>query len=118
MIAPEELRELVEQVAPLVQKLQDSELGPPTYFELGAALSFLYFALKKVDLAVVEVGMGGRLDATNVLEPIACGINEIGFDHEEYLGHTLAAIAYEKAGIIKPGRPLIISQQPQRQRKY
>jgi len=112
MITQEELRELVEQMVPLVQKLEESKLGPPTYFELGAALSFLYFALKKVDLAVVEVGMGGRLDATNVLEPLVCGINEIGFDHEEYLGHTLTEIASEKAGIIKPERPLIISQQP------
>jgi dihydrofolate synthase/folylpolyglutamate synthase len=76
----------------------------------GAA--FLLFARRKVDYAVVEVGLGGRLDATNVLTPAACAITTIDYDHMEKLGHTLEAIAGEKAGILKPGVPAISSPQP------
>ncbi|MCR4429363.1 MAG: Mur ligase family protein, partial [Caldiserica bacterium] len=85
--------------------------GFPTYFEMGVALAFKYFAQKKVDIAVVEVGMGGRFDATNILKPIICGITKIGFDHQEFLGNTLDKIAFEKAGIIKPKTPVVISDQ-------
>ncbi|CAN5531573.1 Mur ligase family protein [soil metagenome] len=76
------------------------EIGP-SFFEATVALSLLYFAEQEVDLAIVEVGMGGRLDATNVLDPRVCVVTSIGWDHAEYLGNTLEAIAREKAGIAK-----------------
>jgi len=110
LISPQDLTRLVEKVVPAAQ-LEKPSLGFPTYFEMGVALAFQYFAWKKVDLAVVEVGMGGRLDATNVLAPEITGITEVGFDHMEYLGETLAQIAKEKAGIIKSGIPLVLSSQ-------
>lgn len=78
---------------------------------MGVALAFSYFAQEQVELAVVEVGLGGRLDATNVLLPILTGITPIGFDHTEYLGHTLAEIAGEKAGILKPGVSAVLAPQ-------
>lgn len=81
--------------------------APPTYFEVLTTLAFLYFAEKKVDIAVLETGLGGRFDATNVVTPILSVITSIAKDHQEYLGRTLAAIAFEKAGIIKPGVPLV-----------
>jgi dihydrofolate synthase/folylpolyglutamate synthase len=79
----------------------------PSFFEATVALSFLYFAEQAVDLAVVEVGLGGRLDATNVVEPVVSVITHIGLDHTDLLGDTLAAVAREKAGIAKPGVPLV-----------
>ena len=82
------------------------EVGP-SYFEASVALALLYFAEASVDLAVVEVGLGGRLDATNVLTPVACGVASIGLDHTDLLGDTLDAIAREKAGIAKPGIPFL-----------
>jgi dihydrofolate synthase / folylpolyglutamate synthase len=82
-----------------------------TYFETLTALAFLYFAEEKVDLAVLEVGMGGRLDSTNVVDPVLSIITRVGLDHQEFLGSTLDAIAREKAGIIHPGRPVLISGQ-------
>ena len=79
----------------------------PTYFELITAAAFRGFAAGAVELAVIEVGMGGRLDATNVTEPVLSVITEIGLDHERYLGGSLAEIAAEKAGILRQGRPVI-----------
>jgi len=79
----------------------------PSYFEATVALSFRYFAEQEVDLAVVEVGLGGRLDATNVLQPEACVITSIDLEHTAILGDTLAAVAREKAGIIKSGTPVV-----------
>lgn len=111
LISKEDLTSLVEEIIPFAEKIGKTDLGFPTYFEMGVALAFKYFAQKKVDLAVVEVGMGGRFDATNVLKPLLCGITEIGFDHEKYLGNSLAQIAFEKAGIIKPGIPVVFSRQ-------
>jgi dihydrofolate synthase / folylpolyglutamate synthase len=83
------------------------EDAPPTYFEALTAAAFLYFRDRRADLAVMEVGLGGRLDATNVGEPILSLISSIAFDHECHLGTTLTAIAREKAGILRPGRPAI-----------
>lgn len=83
----------------------------PTYFETMTAAAFLLFARWRVDWAVVEVGLGGRLDATNVLLPEACAITPIDYDHRDKLGHTLGAIAREKAGILKPGVPAVSSPQ-------
>jgi dihydrofolate synthase / folylpolyglutamate synthase len=83
----------------------------PTFFELVTALGFMHFVREQVDVAVVEVGMGGRLDSTNVLLPEVSVITRIDFDHCEHLGHTLAKIAAEKGGIIKPGIPVVIGEQ-------
>lgn len=83
----------------------------PTFFEIMTAAAFVLFAEKRVDWAVVEVGLGGRLDATNVLLPAACAITPIDYDHVEKLGRTIAAIAGEKAGIIKPGVPVVTGPQ-------
>jgi dihydrofolate synthase / folylpolyglutamate synthase len=82
----------------------------PSFFETTVAMAFDYFALHEVDVAVIEVGLGGRLDSTNVITPVVSLITNIGFDHMDILGHTLPAIAAEKAGIIKQGVPVVISQ--------
>ena len=82
----------------------------PSFFELTTAMAFHYFALQHVDVAVIEVGLGGRLDCTNIIRPELSVITNISFDHTQFLGHTLAAIASEKAGIIKPGIPVVIGE--------
>ena len=82
----------------------------PTFFEVTTAVAFELFRRARVQIAVVEVGLGGRLDATNVLSPVACAITSIAFDHQLYLGSTLRAIALEKAGIIKPAVPVVIGE--------
>jgi len=79
-----------------------------TFFELTTAMALQYFAEEHIDVAVIEVGLGGRFDATNVLDPLGALITNIACDHEQYLGHTLSAIAYEKAGIIKKGSSVIV----------
>ncbi|HLP24610.1 MAG TPA: Mur ligase family protein, partial [Acidobacteriota bacterium] len=84
----------------------------PSFFEFMTAMAFLQFARERVDAAAIEVGMGGRLDATNVVQPEVTVITSIGQDHMEQLGDTLAKIAAEKAGIVKPGRPLVIGRLP------
>jgi dihydrofolate synthase/folylpolyglutamate synthase len=86
--------------------------GPPTFFEATTAIAFELFRRARIDVAVVEVGLGGRFDATNVLTPAVTAITTIGMDHEEYLGRSLAAIAAEKAGIIKPQVPVIVGELP------
>ena len=78
-----------------------------TYFEFATALALLWFAEEQVDVAILEVGMGGRLDATNVITPLVSVITNVSMDHEQYLGNTLAAVAFEKAGVIKPGIPVV-----------
>ena len=82
----------------------------PSFFELTTALAFKYFAEAKVDVAVIEVGMGGRLDCTNIIEPDLSVITNISLDHTQFLGHTLEAIAREKAGIIKTGTPVVVGE--------
>ena len=82
----------------------------PSFFELTTAMAFLYFAEQEVDVAVIEVGLGGRLDCTNIISPDLTVITNISFDHVGFLGDTLAKIAHEKAGIIKPGTPIIIGE--------
>ncbi len=81
-----------------------------SFFEMTVGLAFEYFAKEKVDIAIIEVGMGGRLDATNIITPLVSVITNIAFDHTQFLGNTLEAIAYEKAGIIKPGIPVVIGE--------
>lgn len=82
----------------------------PSFFEITTALAFLYFAEQKVDIAVIEVGLGGRLDCTNIISPLLSVITNISFDHVQFLGNTLDKIASEKAGIIKPNTPVIIGE--------
>ena len=98
-----ELRGALERVDPAV--------GPYITWEVATALAFLAFREAGVERAVIEVGLGGRLDATNVVEPDVCAITNISYEHMEILGHTLTEIAREKAGIIKPGVPVVTSAQ-------
>ncbi|MEM2821458.1 MAG: Mur ligase family protein, partial [Thermoproteota archaeon] len=79
----------------------------PTFFEASTAMAFEYFSEKKVDVAVVEVGMGGRLDATNACDPLVSVITNVSLEHTKYLGDTVEKIAFEKSGIIRPGRPIV-----------
>ncbi|MFY0650653.1 MAG: bifunctional folylpolyglutamate synthase/dihydrofolate synthase [Cyclobacteriaceae bacterium] len=80
----------------------------PSFFEITVAMAFSYFSKQKVDLAIIETGLGGRLDSTNIIEPIVSVITSIGRDHEDLLGNTLESIAFEKAGIIKKGKPVVV----------
>jgi dihydrofolate synthase/folylpolyglutamate synthase len=86
--------------------------SPPTFFEVTTAIGFELFRRAHVDVAVLEVGLGGRLDATNIVQPIATAITSIDFDHEQYLGNTLAAIAAEKAGVLRRGIPVVVGPVP------
>ena len=113
-----DLVELISELRPIVEAVAADGFGPPTEFELGTAAGFLYFAKQAVDLAVIEVGMGGRFDATNVVTPILSVVTHIALDHREYLGDTLEKIAFEKAGIIKPGVPVVIGIQEPEIEKY
>ena len=81
-----------------------------SFFEMSVGLAFDYFAKEKVDIAIIEVGLGGRLDATNIITPLISAITNIGLDHTQFLGNTLESIAFEKAGIIKPSIPVIIGE--------
>ncbi|WP_225071511.1 folylpolyglutamate synthase/dihydrofolate synthase family protein [Desulfuromonas sp. CSMB_57] len=101
------------RVATLTAELREAGTGLPlTFFEFTTALALLYFQRQAVDAVVLEVGMGGRLDATNVVTPAVSVITPICLDHAEHLGSSLAAIAAEKAGIVKPGTPVVIGAQP------
>lgn len=104
---------LAEGLRPDYEAIRSAEADlAPTFFELITAAAFLEFAARRVDIAVLETGLGGRLDATNVCAPEVCVITSIGLDHQEYLGPTHAAIAGEKAGIIKPGVPVVVGELP------
>ena len=109
--SPIEFVDLVDQIKPTVQAMDQEgasrgETGP-TFFEITTAMALLHFALRRVDVAVVEVGLGGVHDATNVCQPQLAIITSISFDHTRQLGNTLAAIAWNKAGIIKPNVPVV-----------
>ncbi len=104
MIEEEEVIRFVEEHDGLIRDVS------PSFFELTVAMAFDYFARQKVDVAVIEVGMGGRLDSTNIIMPELSVITNIGHDHMEFLGSTLATVAGEKAGIIKKGVPVIIGE--------
>ena len=110
-----ELADLFDLVEPVAKSVQGSG-SPATFFEFTTVMAFEYFRRQKVQLAVVETGMGGRLDATNVVLPLASVITRIGLDHMAYLGDTIEAIAGEKAGIIKEGRPVICGAMPEEAR--
>src|SRR6185436_7462338 len=105
-IADEDLNEVFETVKQAAAAAKDL-LYPPTYFELVTAMAFLYFR-NRVKFAILEVGLGGRLDATNIVRQDVSVITSIGMDHQEFLGSTIDAIASEKAGIIKSGEPVVV----------
>jgi dihydrofolate synthase/folylpolyglutamate synthase len=111
-VSPAQFAGALERVFAAVDRLLEAGALPhsPTFFEVSTAAAFLVFADAAVDVAVVEVGLGGRFDATNVIVPTATAITSIDFDHERHLGTTLAAIAGEKAGIAKRGVPLIVGE--------
>jgi dihydrofolate synthase/folylpolyglutamate synthase len=112
MISEEEFTLLVERIRPLAEEMRhDDRLGDLTFFELYTAIGFLWFSDRNTEIWVVEVGLGGRLDATNMLDPMLTIITPIGHDHTNILGHSLAEIAREKAGIVKKGVPLLVSPQ-------
>jgi len=113
-IMPDEFARIATDVRAAGERLvAENVMGAvPTFFEQMTMIAYQYFAERKVDLAVLEVGLGGRLDATNICEPLVTAITPIGFDHQQYLGDTLSSIAGEKAGIIKSGVPLVIAPQP------
>src|SRR5688572_4146934 len=96
MIPQSEVAGFVQSYLPLIEKVQ------PSFFEVTVAMAFDYFARQQVDIAVVETGLGGRLDSTNVITPLLSLITNVGYDHMNMLGETLTEIAREKAGIIKP----------------
>ena len=107
-IPDEKLIKYVEQLKPLVEEMdKDERLAGITEFEIITALAFRYFADEHVDVALIEVGLGGLLDSTNVIQPVATAITTIGMDHMDILGDTLEKIAAQKAGIIKPDTPLV-----------
>ncbi len=99
------VKQFVAQYSPLFEQIQ------PSFFEMTVAMAFDYFATEGVDIAVIEVGLGGRLDSTNIISPLVSVITNISFDHTEMLGNTLPLIAYEKAGIIKQHTPVIIGEE-------
>ena len=107
MIPRGDFARIVTRIRPHIEELAQTELGQTTEFELKTALGFCWFAEQKVDYACIEVGIGGRLDATNIVKPTVSVITNIGLDHTQQLGDTHALIAGEKAGIIKPGIPCI-----------
>lgn len=107
-ISEQQFTKLVNKLVPVYNAMKGTK---PTFFELITAMSFLHFLDQEVDLAVIEAGLGGRLDATNVIRPEVCGITSISFDHMAQLGNTLSEIAEEKGGIFKPHVPAISAPQ-------
>lgn len=110
-IPKEDLAKIVTKVSEAIHKVVDMGYGSPTQFEIITCAGLLYFYEEKVDFAVVEVGLGGRLDSTNVISPMLSVITSISYDHMNILGDTLCKIAYEKAGIIKKGIPVVLYPQ-------
>lgn len=115
LISHADFAQIAQKVADAAANLPaDGEPEEPTYFELVTAMAFLYFAEQAVDVAVIEVGLGGRLDSTNVITPEVAAITSISLDHTQILGDTVELIAAEKAGIFKPGVPAIsVPQKPE-----
>lgn len=112
-ISDERFAEIFTRIHAVIEELlaEGKLRAHPTYFECVTALAFEAFARERVEFAVIEVGLGGRLDATNVVSPVVCIVTRIDFDHENYLGHSLKEIAGEKAGIIKPQVPVVTAEQ-------
>lgn len=109
-IEGEKLAQLVERVWPVIESCREEGLCI-TEFELGTVLAFMAFAEEKVDAAIIEVGLGGRLDPTNIINPLVSVITNVGMDHMHFLGDTIEEIAMEKAGIMKPDTPVVLGWQ-------
>lgn len=109
MISEREMLDLLNRIYSPVERISKND--PPTFFEIMTALAFMYFADMKVDIGVIETGLGGRLDSTNVIQPKVVGITSLSIDHQQQLGNTIDSIAREKAGIFKPGVPAVTVQQ-------
>jgi dihydrofolate synthase/folylpolyglutamate synthase len=114
ILSEEEIAAYVRELGPVAGRIRNKGGADdsPSFFEFMTAMAFLQFARKACDCSVIEVGLGGRLDATNIVEPEVCAITSIGLDHCDMLGDTLEAIAREKAGIIKAGVPVVIGRMP------
>src|SRR6266404_96339 len=112
-ISDEEFAAAFTRIHALIEELlaQGKLRAHPTFFEVVTALAFEHFAKARVEIAMFEVGLGGRLDATNILTPEVCVITKVDFDHENFLGHSLEEIAREKAGIIKENVPVVLAEQ-------
>lgn len=110
-ISENDIARLVTEMKPAIDKIEEEGMEHPTEFEIITACAFKYFKDKNVDYVVLEVGLGGRFDATNVVSPLLSVITTISYDHINILGDTLSKIAFEKAGIIKEGRPVVIYPQ-------
>ncbi|PPL04567.1 bifunctional folylpolyglutamate synthase/dihydrofolate synthase [Parapedobacter indicus] len=104
LVSKQSVTDFINQHRPLIESIQ------PSFFEVTVAMAFDYFAREKVDIAVIETGLGGRLDSTNVINPLLSIITNIGYDHTNMLGNTLQEIAGEKAGIIKSGVPVVVGE--------
>jgi dihydrofolate synthase/folylpolyglutamate synthase len=111
VIAPDDLAALVTAAQPHVEAMAHDPLGPPTYFEFSVVLAFDHFARLQVELAIVEVGLGGRLDASNIADPLVSVITPVSYDHMDVLGDTLDAITREKAGIIRAQSAVVSAPQ-------
>ncbi|MEN6371419.1 MAG: folylpolyglutamate synthase/dihydrofolate synthase family protein [Armatimonadota bacterium] len=107
MIPKDDFAELMTEIKPHIEAVAQTELGNGTEFEAKTLMAFLYFAKKKLDYSVIEVGMGGRYDATNLVTPLVSVITNVTLDHTERLGNTVQQIAWDKSGIAKPGAPLV-----------
>ena len=112
-ISKKDFVRLIEKIKPCAERLRKTKLGELTYYEILTALAFLYFREEKIDFAVLETGIGGRLDATNLARSFVCAISPISYEHTQVLGSTLKKIAAEKAAIIKDQRQIVITG-PQR----
>lgn len=118
-ISKEKLWNLISRVKPVIDKIEENDIeNRPSFFEVLTTLALMNFSDEDVDVAVLEVGLGGRLDATNVVDNIASVITMIGFDHSEYLGTTKKDIAHEKAGIIKKDNYFVTEEKDEKIRKY
>lgn len=112
MISRKQMLGLINRIHPVVEKLSKKNDGP-TFFEIMTAIAFLHFADSEVDISIIETGLGGRLDSTNVVNPELVGITHISIDHQNLLGNTIDSIAREKAGVIKKGIPVFtVPQEP------
>ena len=113
MLTLPELLAYTRELVPVAARIEHAQPDErPSFFEYVTAMAFLEFTRRRCDIGVIETGLGGRLDATNIVDPEVSVITSIGLDHCEYLGDGLPAIAREKAGIIKPGRPVVIGRMP------
>ncbi len=113
MISRKQMLGLINRIQPVIEKIAKKDTEGPTFFEIMTAIAFMHFADSTVDISIIETGLGGRLDSTNVVSPELVGITHISIDHQNLLGNTIDSIATEKAGVIKKGIPVFtVPQEP------